>query len=742
MATRSSAQSVRYQTSPAEAPTQRVQDPVERYFEISLFLLLSVGFLTLAGTGKMDLSTVSVMSLALAGRALVLWRKSPFQLSPRLVSLLAIAYVPFYFFDLLFFLEAQETLLERLLLATLHLSFFTAVVKMFSARQTRDYLYLAGLAFAQMLAAATLTVQTSFLFYFILFLLLAICTFTSFEIKRARDRVPNPRSSLLPASMGSRLAAALSGTSAVVCIGTVVLATILFFVLPRASRGYFSSLARPSDRITGFTDQVELGTIGRIKKLSSVVMHIKAPELSPLDGVKWRGIGLTTFDGKRWFNRNAVSKALPGRGSFQLHREISHPGQEPQLRRYTIILQTLASDALFLAPQPLQLTGPFRRLWQDEAGSVYMRFYSGSLVRYSALSDIARPHPERLRSDPGTLPPEISEVYLQLPATDPRVRQLALEITRQQSTAYEKTRAIERYLQDNYGYTLDLPAAMPPDPMAYFLWESRQGHCEFFASAMAVLLRSVGIPARLVNGFLQGSYNDLSGQYTVRASDAHTWVEVYFPSYGWVSFDPTPPEGRSARALWLGRISLYLDAFQTYWEEWVINYDFFHQVTLARQLERTSREVTRDSRQYFRQRYRYLVGLIRQGTEELFEHRAALAIFLALAGLAIAALSGRQTLAIWVREQKMWRRARRGQTRPEDATLLYLRLLRLLARQGFNKVPTQTPNEFADSIPGAAATLVRDFTQLYLRTRFGRLPDLLPRMNTLLGEIQSLGRTP
>ena len=173
---------------------QGSQDTIDRYFEFSLFALFSVGFLTLAGTGKMDFFTVTVMGLALAARAVLLWRKTDFQLSPRIISRLTAAYVVFFFVDLLFFLGAYETILERLLLATIHLIFYTAIVKMFSARQPRDSVYLAALAFAQMLAAATLTVQTSYLFYFALFLLLAISTFTSFEIKRARDRVSDTAS--------------------------------------------------------------------------------------------------------------------------------------------------------------------------------------------------------------------------------------------------------------------------------------------------------------------------------------------------------------------------------------------------------------------------------------------------------------------------------------------------------------------------------------------------------------------
>ena len=105
---------------------------------------------------------------------------------------------------------------------------------------------------------------------------------------------------------------------------------------------------------------------------------------------------------------------------------------------------------------------------------------------------------------------------------------------------YDKAVAIERFLRSRYAYTLKLSGKPGDDPLAHFLFETHAGHCEYFASAMTIMLRTLGIPSREVNGFLPGEYNDLAGDYIVRASDAHSWVEVYFPGTGWVTFDPTP----------------------------------------------------------------------------------------------------------------------------------------------------------------------------------------------------------
>ncbi|HWP83730.1 MAG TPA: DUF3488 and transglutaminase-like domain-containing protein [Terriglobia bacterium] len=713
-------------------------DPIDRYFEISLFGLVATGFLTLAFTGRIDGYTMALMGSALAGKAILLWRGSAFLLSPAWSLRLALAYIPFFVLDGLFLQASAVNALERwVVMAGIHLIFFGAAVELFSACRTRDYLFLAALAFAQMLAAATLTVGTAFLFFFAVFLLLAVSTFTSFEIRRARGRAADVHRLLSPEEKRRGLAPALSATSAAICLGVACLSVILFFVIPRANRGFFSSLSRPSDRMTGFSDDVELGQIGQIKRSSAVVMHIDAPELRPSDGIKWRGIALSAFDGKRWFNNSRAAMTVPGRRSFRFVRETPRSSQPSRLLHYTITLEPLASDAVFLAPEPLELTGPFRTLWQDQTGSVYMPSGSGSLVRYSVLSDVSVPTPASLAASPPEAPADIREMYLQLPPTDPRILELARHITAGASTNYDKARAVEQYLQANYGYTLELPPALPQDPIAFFLFESRRGHCEFFAASMAVLLRSLGIPARLVNGFLQGQFNDISGNYTVRASDAHSWVEVYFPASGWVSFDPTPAEGRRPQSHWLGRMALYVDAFQTFWEEWVINYDFLHQVTLARRLERTSREMRRDSRQYLQEKYRGIVAALRSFTDSALQHRGLLAAALGVLVLGMAALLGGAGIRSLLGDWSLRRRARSGHSRPQDATLLYLRLLRLFARRGVKKLPGQTPCEFAESVPEPLRPLVRDFTRLYLETRFGRLTGSVPQMSDLLTQIQS-----
>ena len=123
------------------------------------------------------------------------------------------------------------------------------------------------------------------------------------------------------------------------------------------------------------------------------------------------------------------------------------------------------------------------------------------------------------------------------------------------------------------------------DPLANFLFARRKGHCEYFASSMAVMLRSLGIPARLATGFQSGVYNPVSDLWLMRASDAHSWVEAWIPGYGWKTFDPTPADPNAGGLALLTRLALYLDAAETFWQEWVVTYDLARQGTLAYRME-------------------------------------------------------------------------------------------------------------------------------------------------------------
>src|SRR5260370_15986748 len=198
-------------------------------------------------------------------------------------------------------------------------------------------------------------------------------------------------------------------------------------------------------------------------------------------------------------------------------------------------------NLLPLQGKPPRAVPSNRGVRRDSTDSLFNPFHNFSAVRYVRVSRLTARDVSKLRAA-SDYSSEVSAEHLQLPASlDPRIADLALQITARADTTYDKAAAVERFLRSRYGYTLNLSGKPGADPLAHFLFVTRAGHCEYFASAMAILLRTLDIPSREVNGFLPGEYNDLAGDYIVRASDAHSWVEVNFSDNRWVPCAPTPP---------------------------------------------------------------------------------------------------------------------------------------------------------------------------------------------------------
>jgi hypothetical protein len=297
---------------------------------------------------------------------------------------------------------------------------------------------------------------------------------------------------------------------------------------------------------------------------------------------------------------------------------------------------------------------------------------------------------------------------------------------------YDKTLAVEQYLRTRFRYTLEQPYPPPEDPLAHFLFVRRAGHCEYFATAMTVMLRTLDIPARYVNGFLTGEYNDIGEDFIVRASDAHSWVEVYFPRYGWIPFDPTPPANQAARG-WFGRLALYWDWFELNWHEWVINYDTAHQQTLAHSLARSTREWFEDTRQFCQRQRRAAVDALKQWQAALTDLPFSLPAAMILAAGVIFVLL-RRAIADWLALRWGWSLRRSERTMARIATLRYQALLRLLEQRGYRKLPGQTPREFADLIRD---TQVAAFTEMFEAARYGARAAELARLGELLARIRS-----
>jgi protein-glutamine gamma-glutamyltransferase len=723
------------------------QISVQRYYEISLLLMLSIAFITVATTGKLDLISTSAVS---AGLLFKLWsyvRDADYSLAPRTVTRLSVFYLFFYALDFLIFAPGPSAL-DRMLQATVHLVLFTVVIKVFSAHTYRDYAYLATLSFMMMLASAVLTVGTLYLVCFAFYLLFSISTFVSYEIKRSAEAATRPTEGPYATAARNRgaIESALMTTTLALALGIVTLASVLFFVIPRFRSGYLTGLGADRQNITGFSETVNLGDIKKILRSNAVVMRIVVKgDPRRFAGVMWRGMALTSFDGERWYNDNTEQTLLQPAYVTQERESnfVLTPSESPgSMRRpveYRVLLSPISTDVLFAAPVARRLSARLRYLNVDQTRSLHNPLHGYAPFGYTVVSDIGVPSPAALRADSSPIPPDIRLLYLRLPEKlDPRIAGLAKNVTVTAGNNYDRAMAIQIYLRNNYAYSLNPSSIEPDDPIGSFLFKSKEGYCEYFAAAMVLMLRAVDVPSRIVNGFQTGSFNKVGGDFIVRARDAHSWVEVYFPGDGWLPFDPTPPDPNPVVGGDWGALEDYYDAVNLFWSEWVINYDFAHQMQLAQQFDQSTRQVQQHYRRSMRD---FREALIRDATrleEWLMAHKLLVLLFM-LAVLAYLLLEGKDLTMDDLRFLWAWRFREREMTLgPREAAFTYQRFMRIMAKKGFRKAPSQTPREFAQGFAGTGLSWpVAEFTRLYNAFRYGRVTVSLPHLRQLLDRLKN-----
>ncbi|HJX96329.1 MAG TPA: DUF3488 and transglutaminase-like domain-containing protein [Candidatus Acidoferrum sp.] len=726
--------------------------PAERFFRTSLFLLMATAVASLVSTGKLDLITMIVAPSAVLYKGVRWWRRCPAEIPQRVATRLVVAYLPVFPVDVVFlsrsFVSASSNpALYAALLGAIHFLLFVMLIRLYSANTDRDALFLTMLSFAAILAAAVLTIDTTFLGLFFLFLLFGVATFVGLEMRRGSKGAIAPEVDVQP-QQERRLDRALVLAALSVALGAMIIGGALFFFFPRFSAGYLGRTSLQPTLMSGFSDDVELGQIGEIKKNSTVVMRVRTGKPVGYPTLRWRGIALSAFDGKRWSSPSHDSVTIPAgmNGWINLMERPPEPDSSATILRYTILLQPVATDTMFAPANAISIRGNLsgegsnqesgaRRsyLVRDATGSLFNPFHNFSTIRYEGFSILPGRNVPRLRAASTDYPQDIRGTYLQLPKLDPRIAELARQITERAQTPFDKTITLENYLRSHYAYNLDLTGKPGDDPLAHFLFETRSGHCEYFASAMAIMLRTLGIPTREVNGFLPGEYNDLGEDYIVRASDAHSWVEVYFPGTGWMTFDPTPPGAEDAGGFF-SRLGQYMDWFELSWNEWVINYDFIHQILLAQTMQRTTRTWTETARAWFvheQAKGRRWMRSWNNGLRMLISLAVAL-FLLALRFDLVVALARRMWLSWQLRSPELAR------SNPQLASRLYGELLYLLARRGFARQPTQTPFEFAAAVSQPRlAPAVYEFTQCYTQARFGGAPCDTIRLRALLEQIRS-----
>lgn len=367
--------------------------------------------------------------------------------------------------------------------------------------------------------------------------------------------------------------------------GVVVGGLLAFAVVPRAPTDFAPAGGGASEErvAAGFAESIDLTSFGgeEIAELEATALRIEFEEGAAPDnpqGLYVRGRSYDVFDGQRW-----RASMRPGPDGAEYHEAWG----EEQLRYRVYDVGTGASVLFGLHPVvEMEARGAWR-VRADGAGNRYGD--PASYRAYEAVSLEGSPSEERLsRVRPRDARDGAPERYTALPRLDDRVHSLAEDLAQGADGQLEMVERMVAYFHQEFGYTRSLPDTPHEATMEGFLFDRREGHCEYFSSALVLLLRSVGVPARNVNGFLGGEWNEGGSYLSVPQARAHSWVEVWFPEAGWIPFDPTPgglgdgsgligPDGEVSEA-WLGwgepgRLQMAWDGVEHRWVRFLTDYE-------------------------------------------------------------------------------------------------------------------------------------------------------------------------
>ena len=640
---------------------------LHRAFRLSVYVVVALGALALGAGGLMTPAALALFLTALA----VTW---PLRarlgarawLTSRGDKLAAISLAAVAAIDLAWFAASFLDAFARLVCLLL-------LVRLSTWRVTRELRAAGFLSFSMLAAASAVAFGVAFLPLFITYLATAILMLVLFHLVTEAEA----------AGVSVRgLGAGLTIVVVIAVVATLGLTALLFIVIPRVEAALPFG-ARQTRALTGFTDRVELGSVGVLETDDAVAMRVFLPdgEVPPeqLPHLRWRGLALDRFDGRIWTataRRYTVFRASEGI-PVSLARLEGHGRMLTQ----EVYQEPFGTETLFAAAPAIRLRmdGPIRL---DDSGGLSLPA-ARMRTTYTVESALGARVTERLSVS-------ARERYLHVPALSTRIIDLAREITAGVSDPAAKAVRLTGWLSRELRYSLDLRRRTDLEPLEEFLFVRKTGNCEYFASALAVMLRAVGVPTRVVNGFQRGEWNPYGNYWVVRMRDAHSWVEAHIDG-AWVALDPSP-RGEMTRAPLTG-VALYLDGLRMRWYRYVVGWsrqDQMHAAGAVRRLAWTGQSALRlpDT------------SAVR-----------SVAVYLVL-GAAVAGVIW------WGLRGSSERRGASGRALPA----FYARALRALARRGLRPQPSETAREFGErasaSMPAAAET-IRNLTLAYERMRFG-----------------------
>ena len=727
--------------------------PFDQAFALSSVLLATSAFsgLVLAQSVPFWLALptaiILLVSLLHAGGVLFVQRTmAKVTISPTLWNVLLIG-------AFLMFLVDLTVVSQNLLPAGIHFLVMLLVIKLLTLQQRRDYRHLYAISLMAILASSALTTDAWYVPIFLLYLLAAIWTLLLYHVTQETGEssvLVTPTSTAacqptFPNRITYRFFWLTNGTAVL----TVTLTLTIFFLIPRIGAGVLQKTSGEALRTTGFSDRVDLGTIGSVKQDPHIVMRVELPDqpAAGKDRLYMRGLAYDQYNGRSW-NRNGTRRrplSLVADGTFLARTAGSHPSDSlSRTIRQDILLETLDTAVLFAAPFAEFVNGEFPTVQADAMSGLHLPVPPSSRIRYSVISQISQLTPDERTAPVLAYPDSIRSHYLQVPVESQQVAELAHHVIDGAATPFGQTLAIQQHLLENYRYSLEADTATLSHPLEEFLFTRKTGYCEHYATAMVVMLRTVGIPARLVTGFLATEWNEYGGYFTVRQRDAHAWVEVYFPHSGWITMDPTPSVSAAAVTSRWESIRRFEESVRLQWDRLFIRYSAKDQLAVVHGV----REGSGALREKMSRWVSSVTGSIGQALNRLAQMARTfrpgmlgLLTGVIVIGLALLLLMLRDRIGLWASTHLPI-------SHPQLAIVqLYTRMLRTVERHGVSKSSTATPNEFARLVEQewkAGGPIVADVTALYHQGRFSRTPltpDELSRAAQQVARLQSLPRS-
>jgi transglutaminase-like putative cysteine protease len=533
-------------------------------------LAAACAFCSAAVGGELALPIVIGFPLALAF-ALVLGDRVAGKQQWAWTALLALAFVT----ELVLVILGHEDPV----LAAAQFAVLLCMHRLWHRRNERDEYILLLLSLLMVCSGAALSAE---LLFGVSFVAYAICatwalalTHLRFEVER---RTEAPRRNVLAPSLLARLAAlavlGLSGTA------------LLFVAFPRMAFGGLRRHPAAARSVAGLSDQITLSGHGTIADDPRIVLRVRSAngeDGSNIVNMHWRARSFDTWTGNGWRARTDLGRRRVLSEVPPMRRDPDWRAKRTKVESFEVEAVSGFSDGVILTAEGWPVSAFFPqgygnrppRIFRAASGDFFYTPLQASDVRYLVNVDRTMPTQKELRGRGRDYPPDVEVDLAVPPALDPRVQALSRRLTAGKDPV-DAAASVEAWLSNALSYSRDLSGEQH-DPIANFLFRTKKGHCELFSSAMVILLRAAGIPARNVTGYYGGAETD-SGYVAIRAGDAHSWAEVYFPGAGFIPFDPTPPAGRGARAegLWAKAILVW-DSLAQRWGRFVIDYDMVAQ---------------------------------------------------------------------------------------------------------------------------------------------------------------------